>query len=365
MKKAHISTWILLLAASLMSGCSERSSVPLDKYLTRLGRSLDRPITMNIDRLPPLPRSRDLQLEQPSQSIGLLDLLTLGGCEISITIGNLNSSLGKLASDSQRLLLELEFLSLAPACISSLDPAKDAELISTLQAAMSEKNRMLPARIWNATLGGPEFRAFWSRPRRLGNYPANTGGQMITSLSRLAELSSQWLDGDYQTSSDELERLLGDVRLGDGGALLASLDLQRSALAAATPAIQHRLDGVPICIEKAPSPEGQIVDNVVRKFFIGEVQPWSVQIARRRNELMPPVLALELSLRENMPPAYQSWARQRDQLLKSAADAPREHARHLAALLESCGLRPGMDATRKGRFKAGQSPLIARFSTLH
>jgi hypothetical protein len=344
-KKAYTSLWALLLAVALMSGCSESSSLPLDKYLTRLGRSLDRPIIVNAGRLPPLPRGRDLQLELQSQSIGLLDLLALGGCEISITIGNTNSSLGKLASDSQRLLLELEFLSLAPDCIDSLNPPTDAELIATLQAAMSEKRRMLPARIWNATLGGPEFRAFWKRPRRLDTYPANTGGQILTSLARLAQLSSEWLGGNYQAGSDELERLLGDIRLGDGGALLTSLDLQRSAFAATTPAIQQRLEEAPICIGKTPSPEGKIVDNVVRKYFIGEVQPWSVQVARRRGEIMPPVLALELNLRNTMPAAYQAWSHERDELLETAADAPREHAGHLAALLESCGLRPGADSS--------------------
>ncbi len=348
MKSARNRLSVLLLAASLVGGCSESSSVPLDKYLTRLANSLDRPITVNVDRLPPLPRSRDLQIDQQSQSIGLLDLLALNGCELSITIGNINSSLGKLASDSQRLLLELEFLSLAPACIRSLDQTTDAELITTLQAAMSEKHRMLSARIWNATLGGPEFRAFWKRPHRLDNYPANTGGQISLSLARLAELSSQWLDGNYEAGSGELERLLGNVRSGDGGALLAALDLQRSALAAAAPAIQQRLDGASICLGNTPSLEGRIVDNVVRKFFIGEVQVWSVQVARRRNQLMPPVLALEQSLRKNMPDAYRTWARQRDQLLNSATDAPREHARHLAALLESCGLRPGVDPTQNG-----------------
>ena len=116
MKSARHRISILLLAASLLSGCSESSSVPLDKYLTRLANSLDRPITVKADRLPPLPRSRDLQIDPQSHSIGLLDLLALNGCELSITIGNINSSLGKLASDSQRLLLELEFLSLAPDC---------------------------------------------------------------------------------------------------------------------------------------------------------------------------------------------------------------------------------------------------------
>ncbi len=345
MKSARNRISILLLAVSLVSGCSKSSSVPLDKYLTRLANSLDRPITVKADRLPPLPRSRDLHIDPQSQSIGLLDLLALNGCELSITIGNINSSLGKLASDSQRLLLELEFLSLAPACIGSLNQTTDAELIATLQAALSEKHRMLSTRIWNATLGGPEFRAFWKRPQRLDNYPANTGGQIALSLARLAALSSQWLDGHYEAGSGELERLLGDIRSGDGGALLAALDAQRAALAAAAPAIQQRLEGVSICIGNTPSPDGKIVDNVVRKFFIGEVQVWSVQVARRRNQLMPPVLALEQSLQKQMPDAYRIWARQRDQLLTSAADAPREHARHLAALLESCGLRPGVDTT--------------------
>ena len=346
MKSARNRISVLLLAASLAGGCSERSSVPLDKYLTRLANSLDRPITVNTDRLPPLPRSRDLHIDPQSHSIGLLDLLALNSCELSITIGTINSSLGKLANDSQRLLLELEFLSLAPACISALNQTADAELIATLQAAMSEKHRMLSTRIWNATLGGPEFRAFWKRPHRLDNYPANTGGQIALSLARLAALSNQWLNGNYAAGSGELERLLGDIRSGDGGALLAALDLQRSALAAASPAIQQRLEHASICIGNTPSPEGRVVDNVVRKFFIGEVQVWSVQVARRRNQLMPPVLALEQSLQKNMPDAYRIWARQRDQLLTSAADAPREHARHLAALLESCGLRPGVDTTQ-------------------
>lgn len=325
----------------LVGGCGTGGDAPIENYLTRLGRSLDRAIVPTAGRLPPLPRERDLQLDLPPRSIDLLDLLALRGCELSITIGKINSSLGKLAVDSQRLLLDLEFLSLAPACIDAMDPAEDAELIASLRAAVAGKRRRLPARIWNATLGGPEFRAFWQRPRRLGDYPANTGSQVVTALARLTELSIRWLEGDYRAGSEDLERLLGEVRLGDGGALLASLDLQRSGLAGAASALRDRTEQSPICLGNRASPEGRIVDNVVRKFFIGEVQPWSVRIARRRAELMPSVLALESSLREVTPPTYAQWCSLRDELLASAVAAPREHALALAALLESCGLRPG------------------------
>ncbi len=337
----------MLVLAACLSSCSG-SDAPVDNYLTRLGRSLDRNIEPEPERLPPLPRARDLQLDLLPGSIDLLDLLALRGCELTITIGKSNSSLGKVATDSQRLLLELEFLALAPACIGALDPAEDEELIATLTEALASKREQLPARVWNATLGGPEFRSFWKRPNRLGDYPADTSGQIATALERLAALSAQWLDGDYAAGSEELEPLLADVRRGDGGALLASLDLQRAGLAAAEPALQDRVQPAPICFGNTPSPEGRIVDNVVRKFFIGEVQPWSVRIARRRADLMPAVHALESHLDAVMPTAYRDWSGQRDALLASATEAPREHARSLAALLDSCGLRPGTDPAKPG-----------------
>ncbi len=336
-----------LLAVGLAS-CGFGAELPLDNYLQRLERSLDRDIEPLPERLASLPRARDLQLVLASGSIDLLDLLALRGCELSITIGKSNSSLGKLAADSQRLLLELEFLALAPACVDSLAADADAELIATLQAAIASKQRQLPARIWNATLGGPEFRDFWNRPTRLGDYPAATGGEVPVALARLSVLASAWLAGDYRAGKEELEALLGEVRRGDGGALLAALDRQRAGFAAAAPALEARLQPAPICFGNTPSAEGRIVDTVVRKFFIGEVQPWSVQVARRRSELMPPVLALETSLTDVMPDAYRRWRQVRDPLLASAVEAPREHARSLAALLESCGLRPGADTAKAG-----------------
>ncbi len=340
--------WPAWLLAGMLCGCSAGSDLPLDNYLTRLGRSLDRDIEPLTDRLPPLPRARELHLDLVSGSIDLLDLLAMRGCELNVTIGKSNSSLGKLATDSQRLLLELEFLALAPACIESLDANEDAGLIATLSAAIDKKRTQLPARIWNATLGGPEFRDFWKSPGRLGDYPAATGGDVPVALARLSMLVSAWLAGDYRAGGEELEPLLDEVRRGDGGALLASLARQRAGLAAAAPALQERLEPAPICFSNSPSPEGRIVDNVIRKFFIGEVQPWSVQVARRRGDLMPPVLSLETSLADVIPTAYRQWLQVRDPLLDSAVAAPREHARHLATLLESCGLRPGAGSAKPG-----------------
>ncbi len=336
-----LSSFRIALLAALATGCSMGGEPPLDNYLTRLGRSLDTEIGPASSALPALPRSRDLRIDLLPGSLNILDMLELADCRLNITIGKSNSSLGKLATHSQRLLLELEFLERAPECIDSLDPESQAELIATLETAAADKRRQLAARIWNATLGGPEFREFWKRPSRLGDYPAGTAAAVPTALERLGQLSNAWLSGDYGRGHDELEPLLGTVRSGDGGALLAALELQQQSLLGADPALQARLER-PLCFGNSPSPEGQVFDTVVRKFFVGEVQPWSVKLERRRLALLAPVAELEASLGEISPPAYRDWRVQRDDLLASSTVAPRRHATALAELLESCGLRPGM-----------------------
>ena len=331
---------ILFTCITALPACAPGGGPPLENYLQRLERSLDVEIRPEGEPLPALPRSRDLHIDLLPGSIDMLDLLSLHRCELNITIGKSNSSLGKLATDSQRLLLELEFLALAPACIDSLDPGNDDELIALLQQGQREKRQQLPGRIWNATLGGPEFRAFWKRPRSLGDYPSGTGNAVPDAVIHLAQLTRAWLSGDYRAGRGQLEPLLDQVRRGDGGALLAALDLQQRGLRGANPAVRTRIES-PLCFGGVPSREGEIVNNVVRKFFAGEVQPWSVRLQRRRRQLMAPVEELETLLAGVSPGAYREWRARRDRLLASGIEAPRRHARSLAELLETCGLRPG------------------------
>lgn len=324
----------------MLAACSPAPEPPLADYLQRLARSLQTEIEAQAPPRLQIPARRNLDVDLPGESIDLLDLLSLRSCELSITIGKLNSSLGKMAAASQRLLLELEFLALAPPCIASLAD-EDAVLADTLRRAVTIKRRQLPARIWRATLGSPEFRAFWKRPRALGDYPAATGNAVPTAIARLDQLATAWLAGDYLVGHDELELLLAELRRGDGGALLQAFARQHAGLAAANRAIAARTADAPICFGERPSPEGRVVDTVVRKYFAGRVQPWSVKLERRRLQLMPPLRSLEQRLASASPGAYADWQQRRDTMLATAVTAPRRHANALAGLLETCGLRPG------------------------
>ena len=343
-KKAHIvaTAWLtaLLAACDLVSRAGEH---PLTSYLARLQRTLDVTFVSQENAVPALPRSRVLTLELDTGSIDLLDMLALRDCALETTVGKSNSSLGKLATASQRLLLELEFLAQLPGCIASLNPSDDQALIVALREAQHRKREQLPARIWNATLAAPEFRAFWQSDGKLGAYPDNTSSQVPTALARLAQLTNAWLSGDYMSGHTELEGLLDQVRRGDGGKLLYAIDRQNQGLESSQAGLRHRLSEAPLCFGNTPSTAGQILETVVRKFFIGQVQPWSVRLQRRRQDLMPPVLALEQQLEIAMPPEYAHWRQQRHALLASAVDAPKTHALLLAELLESCGLRPGIN----------------------
>ena len=168
-----------------------------------------------------------------------------------------------------------------------------------------------------------------------------TGTAVPAALEELVLLLRRWLNGDYEAGRDRLETLLATIRRGDGGRLLSALETQHNGLASGTEAVRQRLTDPPLCYRKRPSPQGLIFETVIRKYFIGEVQPWSVQIARRVQLLGEPIARLEKMLEDVTPPAYRDWRRYRDSLMSSGVEAPRQHALAVAELLDVCGLRPG------------------------
>ncbi|MEC8429519.1 MAG: DUF3080 family protein, partial [Pseudomonadota bacterium] len=89
-----------------------------DEYAARLSRALDAdvPVYQTVAGLPlDAPK-----IEIPRVKISLLEFLSLFGCELQHTIGERNSSLGRVAADSQRLLNTLKLVRQAPDCIERL-----------------------------------------------------------------------------------------------------------------------------------------------------------------------------------------------------------------------------------------------------
>ncbi len=329
--------WGLAIALSL-AGCGGNGpDAAFAEYLARLGRTLsvDAPAVAP-PALPERPRPGLLQVDIPPAKIDTLDFLALSGCKLQVTIGKRNSSLGRLARPSQRLLLELEYLRLAPECIEYQRGQGRAALADTLQQAWDDKRRLLAVFIFNATLASSEYLAFWQPRAAPGDYPAGIGSTALDALRGINAMARRWLAGEFSADNLEFEILLGEVGAGDGGALLQALAVQDAWLAAADRMVDARLARGPLCAPGFRLPAADILPNVVRRFFVEGIQPRSAQLGARYHALLPPVSELEELLASALPPAYRDWQARRDAALATTTAAPRRHVGRLQALLEPC-----------------------------
>lgn len=330
---------LLFCLGLVLQGCRGGSTdAALEQYLARLGRALGETVPVVHPAPAPLPpRPGELRQPAPPGALDALDFLALTGCAVQVTIGRRNSSLGRMAPASQRLLLELEYLQLAPDCVAFQRAQGRGELADTLQAAWQAKRGQLPALIFNATLGGDEYRRFWRTSIPAGDYPAATGSQVIDALQAINSLAARWLSGDYRADNMQFEIFLGEVATGDGGALLEALSRQGAWLSAADSMLARRQRRGPLCSPGVRHDAADILPNVVRRFFVGQVQPQSAALGSRYHQLLPPVRELEALLADSLPLAFTAWRSRREALLEQLTTAPRHHVEQLQLIMAPCG----------------------------
>ena len=285
-KKRVKSLWRLLphcVALCLIVGC-EGPEAQYKRYLSRLGHILseDTPVTQQ-PALPEPPDTDQLRLNISPGSLDTLDFLALSGCAVQATIGKRNSSLGRMASDSQRLLLALEYLQLAPRCITYQRERDATPLADTLQQAWQLQRQQLPALIFNATLGGAEYRTLWYTPAYASG-DATNNSLAIPALEAINGLTRHWLAGDYRADNRSFEIMLSEVATGHGGALLPDLDGQNP----------HYRD------------------------------------------LLPPFAALEELLSSALPADYRNWKSERNVRLAQLLAAPDPHVEQLKTIQQPC-----------------------------
>jgi len=326
----------------LLAGCDAVDSGPnkLRDYLQRLVRGLD--VEVPAAPLVAPPRIVDAALRPlpvAMANLSVLDFLALSGCELQVNLGRRNSSLGRHASASQRLLLDLEFLDLAPGCVEHLSNSDNPELASEIQRIAAERRRLLPLRIYNAVLAGYEFQSFWRLPPNLDNYPTQTSSEVVDALAWLQSAVKGWLNGNTSGSFEQnqaLEGHLATLRAGDGGALLLAAAEASRSLQQATGALDASQRLRNLCPGQQKSRRAEIVETVTVKFFAGEVQPWLAALNRRHHGLITPLLELEGHLSAVLPTEYLTWQRKRDSLLATLHLKPKEHVTAIKSALADC-----------------------------
>jgi len=326
----------------LITGCGDQEPTPIfDDYEGRLYRTLDIRIEDQYDTsalsgfVKPRPEQWQIRLE--SLDLGPLDFLALTGCELQIIVGKRNSSLGKLAKPSQQLVLDIEFLQHAPACLSHLRQLQaDADLIAKVEAAQTLKKSQLESRIFNAILAGPEWHAFWRRRDIPPGYPqAQTSEALISTLDQLSQQVSLWLNGQYEVNSIYFENLLNELRAGDGGILLRAADLTEAYFVEWVQGIEQSPYFAKPCT-RLTRDRRDILQNVSARFFAQGVQQWLAPVASRALKLTEATNRLEALMLKAQPAAYREWHRQRNERLGALRQRPKQHVAYLTRILEPC-----------------------------
>ncbi len=340
----RISTlWIGLIASLVISSCAEREvgSAKLANYVDRLSTAADIDTEIvegdqNTWQRVDLPSDFDTDSLMATGSLTLIDFLSLSGCELQANIAKRNTSMGRTESSSQRLILDLEFLRLASACVTLMEEREENSVADTLRENIELRRTNLPIRIFAATLGGPEWQKFWNQPMLLGSYPESASGDSAQALWELSERVERFLDHNWSAADEDLEPLLSSIRANSGGQLLAAAALQSDYLEHANDILRRAGKEGIYCKNEAITEAGTITKTVVAKYFAVDVQRWSAQVSQRHYEIQSALIALESHLTSTLPPRYLDWVTERDALLHRLYTATREHVAVIKETVNAC-----------------------------
>lgn len=278
------------------------------------------------------------EITESRDTLDLLDFLRLYGCDLQVLVAEANSGLGKFAGGSQRLIYELSFLRLAPACISMLESEERKELGALLQRTADLKKKNLELFIAKVLLESQELKAFWKTSGAAPNYPAGLSIEPLQALIALSDSIGQWLAGNYGKGVAELETMLFNIQMGDGGDLLNATWRAQMHLARLNQYLDGVLDRLKQCKATALNYSPVILKNVVEKFFVGDVQVWAADLNRRQYALYEAYRSLEKRLEGHASPDYSQWASERDQLFEHMKDEVKKHVMRLKILQDEAAV---------------------------
>ena len=329
---------ILVLLSITACSPSDVGADKFENYLQRLSRvadvEVDAMATTHRAKIPNFSQSRANKI--PNGTLSLIDFLSLSGCALQTNIARRNTSMGRTASASQKLILDLEFLRLAPACIERLTRQGEAEIAKTLHDNIALRQTHLKQRLFTALLAGPEWQDFWRIPNRLLNYPDNASGDTAQALWILSQRVERFLDNRWTKNDEDLEPLLAQLRVSSGGQLIEAARLQTEALSRGSAIMALAATRGAYCHRGAITDVGTVTKTVIAKYFAGDVQAWSARVSQRHYEIQTPLLALETRLKDVLPHEYVVWRQHREELLDQLYAAPREHVLSAQVLLDGC-----------------------------
>ncbi len=337
-----------------MTGCinTDPAQSLVETYAERTSRAIDVDIDLTLNKTselyPTLPDRRDRAKTVTPITEGLIDVLDLKECGLIDLIAQRNTSLGKLAGGSQRLIYELEFMPKVRDCQSLLTGnVERAEVLERVKEINRIKINNWPKQIWNSLYTSPEMEQHFS----LGATPLppdadHSNVELMLTMQRFVEIAETHTDKTWQTPSfaNELERDYETLyRSNFGSEWLASMALLTQVLEQTSEAINQRLNDRPICFNQRQNQKSEILWNVFMKFYVNSLQPYIAQIERSGRQWSDLHQTINASLNLPQNQWLDIYTHSEGLVWSRYLKAREKHTQSWQNLLDQCGLRPGSE----------------------
>lgn len=343
--------WLVLwLVIAVLSGCQRHDVEDVfDDYRYRLSNVFEvefDALNIKSNRFREgleYPSQRDLKIQVTTSSVSILDFLRLSECELQRLLGQRNSSLGKLAHDSQRLLYHLQFIQLAEECIAQLHGRENrAELLAVLKGELRNKKQNTPTMVWNALFASEEFQTLLSNRNGVltNEVLSQSPVVLLQAIEQLKLLVNAALD-QQAISSEALESALQVIGSENYmGRLLLSIRYTRMSLDQINEKLSQGFDREKFCPDGRLLERGRVMKTVFESIYLKKVQPLLADTVRK-DILLFELIKLQEQVATLSGNDNDHWllSPSTSELL-SLKGAIKKHVEEWQSVLGACGLRP-------------------------
>lgn len=303
-------TLIIPFLCLYVAGCAPDSGVPemMDDYVAQVADALElSPELSEIGPVSRIPRRRERVLEMPDLDMGMLDFLSLYGCELQYVVGEKNSIMGKVMQPLNRLRYEARFILAAEDCIPEADRDGVKE---ELEEAIISKSETLPVAVWNATWGVEEVERLFTLSQ--GHYPLSGDDNPVAELASDVERLNRTVRGLLEGDADEPLDYVGEVHQRwqaehRAGQLLNSARLLITRLDDATDLLVKRIETEPLCADGERNESAKTLRETYANAYAGNVERYLKSIDQAKEALIKPFETLATQQTTTMPDAFQAW----------------------------------------------------------
>ncbi|MGF1800679.1 DUF3080 domain-containing protein [Vibrio gigantis] len=318
----------LLLITVVLGGCfGEGPGDLFDDYQTKVARVQDAEEIKQDWEFEELPRKRELLLNVPSVSIGLIDSYQLRQCGLFNLIAERNSVLGKVADEFRNYDYQVALLEGVGKCLSSdeLDP----EIIELLRGIEQQKLAQFPLHQWNLIYASDAMQS----QMRGSQWLRTDIGDQVRQTSDALEYINQALNVPLVSgkTTEVQEVLEKSSTLGD---LYYSLARASAELDTITKQLTTFDDNI-ICGKQRDTTKFRYLNNVFEQQYIGKVQPYMAQLDGYYQQLAP-----QLAMFDAQPELHSYYFPIQDAHQAFRAST-RRHVDYWQQLFKRCGRKVG------------------------